>query len=191
MRKRAETEPERQTKGGIQTPAALDAEALNETGAIRNLFRLSLNNKGAMETAKQKFEEYLREESYRVTPERFEVLDAVMATTGHFDADELFLTLKKGGSKVSRATVYNTLDILEECELVFKTRLKDHGSRYEKAFGRSHHDHLVCIKCGKIVEFVDEGIEQAQQAIVKKFKFSLISHSHQIFGLCPDCKNGQ
>ncbi len=157
----------------------------------RNLFRLSLNKAVTMETARQKFEDYLREENYRVTPERFEVLDAVMGTTGHFDADELFLTLKKSGSKVSRATVYNTLDILEECELVFKTRLKDHGSRYEKAFGRSHHDHLVCVKCGKIVEFVDDGIEQAQQAIAKKFKFSLISHSHQIFGLCPDCKNGQ
>ncbi|MCL4540357.1 MAG: transcriptional repressor [Bacteroidetes bacterium] len=164
---------------------------LNTSHPKRNLFRLSLNYTGTMETARQKFEDYLREENYRVTPERFEVLDAVMATSGHFDADELFLTLKKNGSKVSRATVYNTLDILEECELVFKTRLKDHGSRYEKAFGRSHHDHLVCVKCGKIVEFVDDGIEQAQQAIAKEFKFTLISHSHQIFGLCPDCKNGQ
>lgn len=143
-----------------------------------------------METARQQFEEFLRQENYRVTPERFEVLDAVMATSGHFDADELFLTLKRSGSKVSRATVYNTLDILEDCELVFKTRLKDHGSRYEKAFGRSHHDHLICIECGKIVEFVDEGIEQGQQAVAKKFKFALISHSHQIFGLCPDCRNG-
>ncbi|MCL5035092.1 MAG: transcriptional repressor [Bacteroidetes bacterium] len=162
---------------------------LNHSRRKSNLFRLSLNNTKTMETARQKFEDYLREENYRVTPERFEVLDAVMATSGHFDADELFLTLKKTGSKVSRATVYNTLDILEECELVFKTRLKDHGSRFEKAFGRSHHDHLVCVKCGKIVEFVDDGIEQAQQAIAKRFKFTLISHSHQIFGLCPDCKN--
>ncbi len=176
---------------GVSEPVRRRTEDLKTTGTVRNLFRLSLNYKGAMETAKQKFEDYLRQESYRVTPERFEVLDAVMATSGHFDADELFLTLKKTGSKVSRATVYNTLDILEECELVFKTRLKDHGSRYEKAFGRSHHDHLVCVKCGKILEFVDEGIEQAQQAIAKKFKFTLISHSHQIFGLCPDCKNGQ
>lgn len=143
-----------------------------------------------METAKQHFEGFLRDSNYRVTPERFEVLDAVMATSGHFDADELFLTLKRTGSKVSRATVYNTLDILEECELVFKTRLKDHGSRYEKAFGRSHHDHLICVKCGKIVEFVDENIESGQQEIARKFKFKLISHSHQIFGLCPDCKNG-
>lgn len=165
------------------------ADDLNHSRRRSNLFRLSLNNAETMETARQKFEEYLREENYRVTPERFEVLDAVMAASGHFDADELFLTLKKNGSKVSRATVYNTLDILEECELVFKTRLKDHGSRYEKAFGRSHHDHLVCVKCGKIVEFVDDGIEQAQHAIAKKFKFTLISHSHQIFGLCPDCKN--
>ncbi len=171
-------------------PTEKELTDLKQGRAMRNLFRLSLNYTGAMETAKQKFEEYLREENYRVTPERFEVLDAVMATSGHFDADELFLSLKKTGSKVSRATVYNTLDILEECELVFKTRLKDHGSRYERAFGRSHHDHLVCVKCGKIVEFVDDRIEEGQQAVAKKFKFTLISHSHQIFGLCPDCKNG-
>ena len=144
-----------------------------------------------METARQKFEDYLRQENYRVTPERFEVLNTVMSTTGHFDADELFLSLKKVGSKVSRATVYNTLDILEECRLVFKTRLKDHGSRYEKAFGRAHHDHLVCVRCGKIIEFIDDNIETAQEAIAKKFKFKLVSHSHQIFGLCPECQKNQ
>jgi len=141
-----------------------------------------------VETAKEKLESYLKDEGYRITPERFEVLDAVMNASGHFDADELFLGLKKSGSKVSRATVYNTLDILEECSLVFKTRLKDHGSRYEKAFGRAHHDHLVCVQCGKIVEFTDDTIERSQEAVAKKFKFKLISHSHQIFGVCPDCK---
>ncbi|HEY9165673.1 MAG TPA: transcriptional repressor [Candidatus Kryptonia bacterium] len=144
-----------------------------------------------METAKEKFEGYLREEKYRITPERFEVLDVAMATSGHFDADELFLTLKKEGSKVSRATVYNTLDILEECGLVYKVRLKDHGSRYEKAFGRAPHDHLLCAQCGQIVEFVDENMEKSREAIAKKFKFELISHSYQILGLCPDCRNGR
>ncbi len=139
------------------------------------------------EAARLKLEEHLRRESYRMTPERFEVLDSVMNTEGHFDADELFLRLKKKGSKVSRATVYNTLEILEECELVFKMRLKDHGSRYEKAYGRAHHDHLICVRCEKIVEFIDPTIEDAQGAVAKKFKFNLISHSHQIFGLCPEC----
>jgi len=161
---------------------------LNQNPATDNLFRLNSNYGRAMESAKQKLEDYLRQEGHRVTPERFEVLDAVMAASGHFDADELFLNLKKGGSKVSRATVYNTLDILETCDLVFKTRLKDHGSRYEKAFGRAHHDHLVCVQCGKIVEFTDDSIERSQEAVAKKFKFKLLSHSHQIFGVCPDCR---
>ncbi len=163
-------------------------EDLNSMPDENNLFRLSLKYQREMETAKQKLEEFLRKGGYRVTSERFEVLNAVNTTNGHFDADELFLKLKKGGSKVSRATVYNTLDVLEECELVFKTRLKDHGSRYEKAFGRAHHDHLVCISCGKIIEFINENIETAQQNIAKKFKFRLVSHSHQIFGLCSECQ---
>ncbi|MGC8595465.1 MAG: Fur family transcriptional regulator [Candidatus Kryptoniota bacterium] len=140
------------------------------------------------EAARQKLQEYLKAANYRITPERFEVLDYVMETDGHFDADELFLKMKNSGSKVSRATVYNTLDVLEECGLVFRSRLKDHGSRFERAFGRVHHDHLVCIECGKIVEFVDESIENAQEAVAKSFKFKLISHSHQIFGICPECQ---
>lgn len=144
-----------------------------------------------MGTAKQHLKDYLRQQGYRVTPERFEVLDAVMAEPGHFEADELFLSLKQKGSKVSRATVYKTLQILEECDLVFRQRLKNHGSRYEKAFGRTHHDHLICVQCGKIVEFVDETIEQREEAVAKKFKFKLIGHSHQIFGMCPDCKNAR
>ena len=146
-----------------------------------------------METvsAKQKLENYLRHEGYRVTPERIEVLDAVMTEPGHFEADELFLNIKKSGSKVSRATVYKTLQILEECDLVFKYRFKKHGFRYEKAFGRDHHDHLICVECGKIVEFVDETIEDRQQSIANRFNFKLISHSHQIFGLCPDCRKKQ
>lgn len=164
------------------------ARGLKQSSATDNLLRLNSNYVNEMETAKQKLEDYLRQEGHRVTPERFEVLDAVMTASGHFDADELFFNLKKNGSKVSRATVYNTLDILETCDLVFKTRLKDHGSRYEKAFGRAHHDHLVCVQCGKIVEFTDDNIERSQEAVAKKFKFRLISHSHQIFGVCPDCK---
>lgn len=140
------------------------------------------------DAARQKLEEYLKAGNFRITPERFEVLDYVMETDGHFDADELFLKMKNSGSKVSRATVYNTLDILEECGLVFRSRLKDHGSRFERAFGRVHHDHLMCIECGKIVEFVDEGIENAQETVAKRFKFKLIGHSHQIFGICPDCQ---
>jgi Fur family ferric uptake transcriptional regulator len=161
---------------------------LNNTRSADNLFGFSSKNANTMETAKKKLEEFLRKEGYRVTPERFEVLDAVNAIEGHFDADELFLNLKEKGSKVSRATVYNTLEVLEECQLVFKTRLKDHGSRYEKAFGRSHHDHLICVSCGKIIEFVNKDIETAQENIAKKFKFKLVSHSHQIFGLCTECQ---
>lgn len=101
--------------------AVSTAQGLNTVGRKDNLFRLNSNCVGEMETAKQKLEGYLRQEGHRVTPERFEVLDAVMAASGHFDADELFLSLKKNGSKVSRATVYNTLEILETCDLVFKT----------------------------------------------------------------------
>jgi Fur family ferric uptake transcriptional regulator len=142
-----------------------------------------------MPTAEQELKEYLRQEGYRLTPERFEVLDAVMTEPGHFEADDLFFHLKESGSKVSRATVYKTLQILEECDLVYRQRVGKHGSRYEKAFGRPHHDHLICIHCGKIVEFIDPVIENRQKNIASSHDFELINHSHQLFGLCPKCRS--
>src|ERR1700720_232344 len=100
----------------------------------------------------QIFQKFLKDGEYRVTPERFEVLDAVMKWDDHFDADNLFIWLKNNGSKVSRATVYKTLNLLHECGLVSRYRFSQGHAQYEKTTDRPHHDHMVCTKCGKIVE---------------------------------------
>ena len=141
-----------------------------------------------IQTAKESFIRYLRAGKYRITPERFTVLEKILATDGHFDADELFLRLKSGGSKVSRATVYNTLELLEGCGLVLKHSFGENHSHYEKGHGRPHHDHLICVRCGTIIEFENTRFTRVQNEICREKNFKPQSSSFQIFGMCEKCQ---
>lgn len=129
-----------------------------------------------------------RDGKQRVTTERFAVLDAVLQTQGHFDAEGLYYRLLSGGSRVSKATVYNTLDLLQQCGLVSKYRFAEKPSRYEKAYGRPHHHHLICLECGDILEFVNDNLERLQEEVCADKGFRPQSSSLQIFGTCSKCK---
>ena len=124
----------------------------------------------------------------RITPERYAILDAVLESQGHFDAESLYYRLIASGVKVSKATVYNTLDILQECGLVSKYRFAENTSRYEKAFGRPHHHHLICLHCGDIIEFINEKLDKIQEDVCSEKNFSSQSSTLQIFGTCSKCK---
>ena len=126
----------------------------------------------------------------RSTPERFAILNEVLQTQGHFDADGLYYRLKANGVKASKATVYNTLDLLQECGLITKYRFADRLSRYEKAFGLPHHHHLVCLECGDITEFVNERLNRLQEEVCGDRGFRPNSSSVQIFGTCSRCHKG-
>lgn len=134
------------------------------------------------------FRKYLQDGQYRITPERFEVLDAVLAWNDHFDADNLFIYLKNNGSKVSRATVYKTLNLLHECGLVSRYRFSQGHAQYEKTTDRPHHDHMVCTRCGKIIEFENSRVERLQDDACAQYGFTPNYHSFQIFGICADCR---
>ena len=124
----------------------------------------------------------------RATPERFAVLDAVLRSQGHFDAEGLYYRIVTSGVKISKATVYNTLDLLLSCGLVSKYRFADNISRYEKAFGRPQHHHLICLECGDIIEFVNERLERIQDEVCSEKTFLAQSSSLQIFGTCSKCR---
>lgn len=141
-----------------------------------------------LDAARETFEKFLKRAKFRVTPERFEVLEAVMKTGGHFDVDQLYVKLKSAGSKVSRATVYNTLDLLLQSGLISKYRFGENHSRFEKAFGRPHHDHLICLSCGEIIEFVSDRLAKLQSEVCKKKNFRAESSTLQIFGICSKCQ---
>ena len=124
----------------------------------------------------------------RATSERVAVLDEVMKTQGHFDAEGLYYRLISNGVKISRATVYNSLDLLQNCGLVSKYRFTENSSRYERSLGRPHHHHLICLGCGDIIEFVNERLERLQNDVCTEKNFSPQSSTVQIFGLCAKCK---
>ncbi len=124
----------------------------------------------------------------RTTPERYAILDAILEIQGHFDADSLYYRLAASGVKVSKATVYNTLDILQDCGLVSKYRFAESTSRYEKAFGRPQHHHLICLQCGDIIEFINEKLEEIQDTVCTDKNFSAQSSTLQIFGTCSKCR---
>jgi Fur family ferric uptake transcriptional regulator len=124
----------------------------------------------------------------RLTPERNAILDTVLEIQGHFDADALFYRLHGNGVKVSKATVYNTLDLLQECGLISKYRFAENTSRYERSFGKPHHHHLICLHCGDIIEFINEKLERLQEDVCLENKFASQSSTVQIFGTCSKCR---
>ena len=140
------------------------------------------------EAAQEMLQKYLKSQGkLRSTPTRMAVLDAIVQTQGHFDAEGLYYRLMSGGKKISRATVYNTLDLLQECGLVSKYRFAENSSRYEKAFGKPHHHHLICLQCGDILEFVNDRLNRIQEEVCTSKDFTPHSSSLQIFGTCTQC----
>jgi Fur family transcriptional regulator, ferric uptake regulator len=140
------------------------------------------------EAAREILTRFLRESGkHRSTPERFAILEAVLRTQGHFDAEGLYYRMIAEGAKVSKATVYNTLDILQSAGLVSKYRFAEKTSRYEKAFGRPQHHHMVCLSCGDIIEFVNDKLERIQEEVSHARGFRPQSYSLQVFGTCAKC----
>ena len=140
------------------------------------------------EKAAEVFRTFLKRGKNRITPERFEVLDAALEHHGHFGADDLYVQLKNSKSKVSRATVYNTLELLALCDLISKRNFGDNLNRYESNYKRQTHDHLICVECGKIVEFSDARVSDIPKEISEKLGFEMNSYSFNIFARCKNEK---
>ncbi len=135
-----------------------------------------------------RFKQALRAESLRLTSQRLAIMEDILASEGHRECDDIFLSLRERGIPVSRATIYRTLDILEKVGFVRKMDIGEGRFRYENKLAQSHHDHLICLECGRIIEFVDRGIEHQQERLSKKHDFLLIRHVHQLFGICRECR---
>ena len=135
-----------------------------------------------------RFKETLKKEGLKYTPQRTAVLEEIIKDKGHRESEEIYLALKKRGQHVSRATVYRTMDILVNNGFARKMNLGDGRARYESKVNSPHHDHLVCMDCGLIVEFMDQKIEDLQDKIAIQYNFQLKRHIHQLFGLCKKCQ---
>lgn len=137
---------------------------------------------------KEIFRSYLKERNQRQTPERFMVLEEIYTADGHFDADDIFFRMKEGGTRVSRATVYNTLDLLVECGLVQRQQFGKSQYYYERAYAYQQHDHIICRECGEVLEFCDPRIGEIQRMLSEIHDMDINGHSLHFFGTCKDIK---
>ena len=135
-----------------------------------------------------KLKRILHKENRRYTQQRQEVWDEICSTNEHRDAEDIYNSLRKRKTNVSRATVYRTIDLLVKNNLVRRLDLGDGRSRFENKMGIAHHDHIVCLDCRKIVEFMNEDIEEIQEQVAKEMGFEIVRHVHQLFGNCLDEK---
>ena len=128
--------------------------------------------------------DYLRERNLRQTQERLSVFEAVYDTADHFDADELFLRLKREEGTVSRATVYNTLELLVDCNLVVRHQFGNKQAKYERSYSFWQHDHLICEECNHLFEFCDPRIQSIRDMVTEIFGLEISRHSLNMFGHC-------
>jgi len=136
----------------------------------------------------KRFERFLKGHSLKLTAQRRRIFDRAFATHEHFSAETLYAWLKEeDGDKASRATVYRTLALLLEGGFVEALDAGRGELVYEHVLGHQHHDHMVCLACGKIDEFQDERIEELQLEACRKKGFQLVSHDLRLRGYCKAC----
>ena len=134
------------------------------------------------------FNKYLKEKKLIFTKERKAILDEVLTYKKHFDSEELFIRMHKKSSKVSRASVYRTLSLLLESGIIERVENIEKQSKYELKIGKKHHDHMLCLSCGKIIEFYSDDLEKLQDEICLKEGFESKNHKLEILGYCRDCR---
>jgi Fur family ferric uptake transcriptional regulator len=140
-------------------------------------------------TLHEELQAYMAKKGLRSTSQRRLVTDVFFRTGGHMSIEDLLAKVRQQDSRVGYATVYRTLRLLAECELANVRHFGDGVTRYEVADeGEHHHDHLICTDCKRIVEFEDEAIEVLQDRVAERYGFSLRSHKHELYGVCPECQ---
>ncbi|OGX32170.1 MAG: hypothetical protein A3G37_01205 [Omnitrophica WOR_2 bacterium RIFCSPLOWO2_12_FULL_46_30] len=140
-----------------------------------------------MEKEIELFRGELKKIHLRVTSQRLKIVEAFLKTEKHITCDELYLIVRRNHPDIGYTTVYRTLKLIQETGLAREADLGDKVLRLEHEFGHKHHDHLICLKCGRFFEVFDPDIELLQEKLARKHKFNPIRHKMDIFGYCQKC----
>jgi len=154
--------------------------------------RLSRNNEAVQsEAAADRLRAFLRGRGLRMTAEREALVRAALGRRRHFTLEELVREVVRRDTRASRATVYRSLPILVEAGILLPVLVSDEPRRFELALGRRHHDHLLCRRCGRVVEFRSPAIEEQQLSIAARHGFRLTGHIHELVGDCATCRRAR
>ena len=137
-----------------------------------------------------RFKSYLREQRLKSTTQRDAIVEVFLSGAGHVSVEELYGKVRRHHPGIGYATVYRTMKLLTECGIADERHFRNGEARYEVA-EKNHHDHLICERCGKIVEFEEEQIEILQERTAHRLGFELRGHKMELYGICRDCRKGQ
>lgn len=140
--------------------------------------------------AVRQFEGFLRQKGLKQTRQRQSILETFLATDEHLTAEDLYLRVQEAQPGVGFATVYRTLHLIVESGIAREREFRAGRKYYEHVYGeQEHHHHLICTECGKIVEFIcPDIVERAQEETARQYGFVLQGHTHELFGICSDCR---
>ena len=157
-----------------------------EHTAIDPVVRVAGTNSPSADDRMAVFHDRMKERALKSTAPRDDIARAFFSMGRHLSAEELYSEVKKVNPHVGYATIYRTLRLLKECGMLVERHFDEGQARYE-ALGERHHDHFICERCGRIIEFENEAIERMQGIVARELRVQLTRHKLELYGVCPAC----